>query len=128
MHLRAPYYPQGFAFPLAPPPPEMVAIEIGREAATLVMLLGFAMLALAPACHRLSRMSRPSLIEADSRLSSGQWRPFCATAPRVRVTASDPARAAVLAAPLDAAIAGPHRSSDSTFKLVVRVRLDGRER
>jgi len=45
VYLRAIYYPQGFAFPLAPMEPGMVAIEIGREVATLVMLLGVAMLA-----------------------------------------------------------------------------------
>src|SRR4029077_16671933 len=45
VYLRALYYPQGFAFPLAPLPPDIVAIEIGREAATLVILLGGAMLA-----------------------------------------------------------------------------------
>jgi hypothetical protein len=45
VYLRALYYPQGLAFPLVPLPPDMVAIEIGREAATLVMLLGVAMLA-----------------------------------------------------------------------------------
>jgi hypothetical protein len=45
VYLRAIYYPQGFAFPLDPLPPHMVVIEIGREAATLVMLLGVAMLA-----------------------------------------------------------------------------------
>ena len=45
VYLRAIYYPQGFASSLAPLPPHMVAIEIGREAATLVMLLGVAMLA-----------------------------------------------------------------------------------
>jgi hypothetical protein len=45
VYLRALYYPGGFAFPLAPLPPEMVGIEIGREAATLVMLLGVAILA-----------------------------------------------------------------------------------
>src|SRR5262245_56965433 len=45
VYLRAIYYPDGFAFPLAPMPPGMAAIEIGREAATLVMLLGVAMLA-----------------------------------------------------------------------------------
>ena len=45
VYLRAIYYPRGFAFPLAPMPPGMAAIEIGREAATLVMLLGVAMLA-----------------------------------------------------------------------------------
>ena len=43
--LRAIYYPQGFAFPLVLMPPGMVAIEMGRELATLVMLLGVAMLA-----------------------------------------------------------------------------------
>jgi hypothetical protein len=45
VYLRALYYPQGFDFPLAAMPPEMAAIEIGREAATIVMLLGVAMLA-----------------------------------------------------------------------------------
>ena len=45
VYLRALYYPEGFAFPLAPMPAGMAAIEIGREAATLVMLLGVAMLA-----------------------------------------------------------------------------------
>jgi hypothetical protein len=45
VYLRAIYYPQGFAFPLAPMSPDMVAVEIGREVATLVMLLGVAMLA-----------------------------------------------------------------------------------
>jgi hypothetical protein len=45
VYLRALYYPRGFTFPLVPLPPDIVAIEIGREAATLVMLLGVAMLA-----------------------------------------------------------------------------------
>jgi hypothetical protein len=45
VYLRAIYYPQGFAFPLAPMQPGMVAIEIGREVATLVMLVGVAILA-----------------------------------------------------------------------------------
>ncbi len=45
VYLRTIYYPQGFAFPLVLMPPGMVAIEIGREAATLVMLLGVAVLA-----------------------------------------------------------------------------------
>jgi len=44
VYLRAIYYPRGFAFPLAPMPPGMAGIEIGREAATLLMLLGVAML------------------------------------------------------------------------------------
>jgi hypothetical protein len=45
VYLRALSYPQGFAFPLAPMPAVMGAVEIGREAATLVMLLGVSMLA-----------------------------------------------------------------------------------
>ena len=45
VYLRAIYYPQGFDFPLALMPPDMVAIEVGREAATLIMLLGVAALA-----------------------------------------------------------------------------------
>jgi hypothetical protein len=45
VYLRTIYYPQGFSFPLVLLPPGMVAIEIGREAATLVMLLGVGMLA-----------------------------------------------------------------------------------
>jgi hypothetical protein len=45
VYLRAIFYPQGFVFPLTPLPPDMLAIEIGREVATLVMLLGVAMLA-----------------------------------------------------------------------------------
>jgi hypothetical protein len=45
VYLRAIYYPQGFDFPLAPMPPPMMAIEVGREAATLIMLLAAAMLA-----------------------------------------------------------------------------------
>jgi hypothetical protein len=44
VYLRALYYPQGFNFPLALMPPGMAAIEIGREAATLIMLLGVATL------------------------------------------------------------------------------------
>jgi hypothetical protein len=45
VYLRTIYYPQGFAFPLVLLPPGMVAIEMGREVATLLMLLGLAMLA-----------------------------------------------------------------------------------
>jgi hypothetical protein len=45
VYLRVLYYPQGFDFPLAVMPPGMMAIEVGREAATLVMLLAVAMLA-----------------------------------------------------------------------------------
>lgn len=43
VYLRAIYYPDGFAFPLVLLDSGMSAIEIGREAATLVMLLGVAM-------------------------------------------------------------------------------------
>lgn len=43
VYLRAIYYPAGFGFPLAIIEPGVAAIEIGREAATLVMLLGVAM-------------------------------------------------------------------------------------
>jgi hypothetical protein len=44
VYLRALYYPHGFDFPLAPMPPGIAAIEMGREAATLIMLLGVAAL------------------------------------------------------------------------------------
>jgi hypothetical protein len=45
VYLRALYYPDGFDFPLAVMPPGMMAIEVGREAATLIMLLAAAVLA-----------------------------------------------------------------------------------
>jgi hypothetical protein len=45
VYLRDLYYPHGFDLPLVPMPPAMAAIEIGREAATLVMLLGVAAVA-----------------------------------------------------------------------------------
>lgn len=45
VYLRVIYYPQGFDFPLALMPAGMMAIEVGREAATLAMLLAVAMLA-----------------------------------------------------------------------------------
>jgi hypothetical protein len=44
VYLGAIYYPQGFAFPVAPMEPGTTAIEMGREVATLVMLFGVAML------------------------------------------------------------------------------------
>ena len=43
VYLRAIYYPEGFGFPLAPLESSIAVIEVGREAATLVMLLGVAM-------------------------------------------------------------------------------------
>jgi hypothetical protein len=45
VYLRAAYYPEGSALPLVLLPPGMVALEMGREAATLVTLIGVAMLA-----------------------------------------------------------------------------------
>ena len=45
VYLRAIYYADGFEFPLRTMAPAMVWIEIGREAATIVMLLAAARLA-----------------------------------------------------------------------------------
>jgi hypothetical protein len=45
VYLRALYYPDGFAFPLVALPSGMIAIEVGREASTLIMLLATAALA-----------------------------------------------------------------------------------
>jgi hypothetical protein len=45
VYLRSIYYPQGFAFPLVPIPPDMLAIEMGREIATLIMLAAVGVLA-----------------------------------------------------------------------------------
>jgi hypothetical protein len=45
VYLRALYYPEGFAFPLVIILDRMAAIEIGREAATLFMILAVAALA-----------------------------------------------------------------------------------
>lgn len=45
VYLRELYYPEGFAFPLKEMAPKILAIETVREAATLVLLLGVAMLA-----------------------------------------------------------------------------------
>lgn len=39
IYLRALMYPEGFAFPLAPIPPELALTEVLREAATLIMLI-----------------------------------------------------------------------------------------
>ena len=44
VYLRALYYPQGFDFPLKAIPSGMLGIEIGREAATLVMLIAIGFL------------------------------------------------------------------------------------
>ena len=45
VYLREIYYPRGFSFPIVIIPDRMAAIEVGREAATLVMLAGVAALA-----------------------------------------------------------------------------------
>jgi len=45
VYLRAIYYPAGFTFPLVVLPFRMALIEIAREAATAVMILGVAVLA-----------------------------------------------------------------------------------
>ncbi|MHB9029723.1 MAG: hypothetical protein ACYC9O_13230 [Candidatus Latescibacterota bacterium] len=45
VYLRALYYPEGFSFPLKLIPADMAIIEIGREAATIVMLITLAGLA-----------------------------------------------------------------------------------
>ncbi len=42
VYLRELYYPQGFSFPLKEIPPHILFIEIGREAATILMLFAFA--------------------------------------------------------------------------------------
>jgi hypothetical protein len=44
VYLRALYYPNGFEFPLKVIPSEMLGIEIGREAATLLMLIAIGFL------------------------------------------------------------------------------------
>src|SRR5262249_11432284 len=45
VYLRGIYYPQGFSFPIVIIPDSMAAIEVGREAATLIMLAGVSALA-----------------------------------------------------------------------------------
>jgi hypothetical protein len=45
VYLRAIYYPAGFSFPIVIIPDAMAAIEVGREAATLIMLAGVSLLA-----------------------------------------------------------------------------------
>ena len=47
VYLRTIYYPRGFAFPLVIIPNDAALVEIGREGATLVMILGVAALAAA---------------------------------------------------------------------------------
>src|SRR5262245_43067523 len=45
VYLRALYYPGGFEFPLAPMPGATLVVEIGREVATLAMILAVAVVA-----------------------------------------------------------------------------------
>jgi len=45
VYLRRIYYPAGFALPLQPIDTPILAVELGREAATLIMLAAVAMLA-----------------------------------------------------------------------------------
>ncbi len=45
IYLRKIYYPEGFSFPLNPIDASIVLTEIAREAATMIMLLGIAILA-----------------------------------------------------------------------------------
>ena len=54
VYLRAIFYPAGFGFPLKPIDPGTYAIEIGREAFTLVMLATVARLAGAPGWGRFA--------------------------------------------------------------------------
>ena len=42
VYLRAIYYPEGFSFPLKPMDPGILSVEIGREAATVVMIFAVA--------------------------------------------------------------------------------------
>ncbi len=54
VYLRALYYPEGFGFPLVPMDPALVATEMGREFATLVMLLAPAALVTRRALERFA--------------------------------------------------------------------------
>ncbi len=54
VYLRALYYPDGFRFPLVPMDPALVVTEMGREFATLVMLLAPAALVTRSALERFA--------------------------------------------------------------------------
>ncbi|MFH1734981.1 MAG: hypothetical protein ABIE92_09740 [bacterium] len=45
VYLRMLYYPDGFDFPLMPTPPMVMFIELGREAATIIMLVAVGIIA-----------------------------------------------------------------------------------
>lgn len=59
VYLRALYYPQGFRFPLVPIDHDLGAIEVAREAATLLMLLA------------------PGALVSRSALERSAWFCFC---------------------------------------------------
>jgi hypothetical protein len=54
VYLREIYYPSGFAFPLKPIQARDVAVELCREAATLIMLVSIALLSGATKAQRLA--------------------------------------------------------------------------
>jgi hypothetical protein len=54
VYLRALYYPEGFRFPLVPMHPALVATEMGRELATMAMLLAPAALVTRRALERFA--------------------------------------------------------------------------
>ncbi len=55
VYLRELYYPEGFKFPLVIIPHTIAVTEIFREAATLIMLYGIALLTASTASQRLAR-------------------------------------------------------------------------
>jgi hypothetical protein len=54
VYLRELYYPEGFRFPLSPIEKDIVTTEFWREIATVIMLLGVAMLSGRSAVQRLA--------------------------------------------------------------------------
>ena len=52
VYLRELYYPQGFTFPIVNPPLRISLVEIGREAATLVLLYSIAKLTFKKPLHQ----------------------------------------------------------------------------
>src|SRR5690606_9745478 len=54
VYLRALYYPEGFDFPLAPMDGSLVWTELGREGATILMLLAVAAVAARRALERFA--------------------------------------------------------------------------
>jgi len=54
VYLRELYYPEGFTFPLEPFPTPVIWVEIGREAATMIMLAAIGLIAGARFWERLA--------------------------------------------------------------------------